>query len=173
MCNLKSFGKDCTSSRGDCQQKLCFLESHSYVMWLSNQPAAAALASMLMIHPMTLSILVLLPCLCDLTQLYKPGAVYHLGWREMTQDWITDASPGSGWACLCWPLPRHTVFWLHPSSTLEETDHGGWWHSPDIGPTTFVLSAKNQLKWNAFMTHCKDNAIYAWQTEAEASLTGR
>lgn len=65
---------------------------------LVNQPTAPALASVLMIHPMTFSpSLWYSPCLCDLTQLYKPRAVYHLGWGKWLNTGSRMRAQSSGW----------------------------------------------------------------------------
>lgn len=117
---------------------------------LACQDAAAALPSVFMIHPMILSISVLLPCLCDLTQLYKPRAVYHLGqgkWLSMDHGCMPSVLAETLLADCFSRQSGVAAFRLHPSFTLADTGHRGWQDSSNKGPATFVPSAKNKGRW--------------------------
>lgn len=116
-----------------------------------------------MSHPMILSIFVILPCLCDLTQLYKPRAVYHLGWGKWLNTGSQMHAQISGWAPMCWLLHNAVRHGSFPASSIFHPGRqrlGGWRDSPNKGLVAFVPSAKNKIKLkNSFMTHSKENAI--------------
>ena len=146
--------KDCTGSRRDCY--CCFMESQGCAMWFS-APANSSCFG-ICVHDTShdiLSILVIrsMPVWSDpavQTQICLPP-----GLGEVTQYRITDACP-EFWLrpySDCYSRQSGTAaFRPHPSSTLAETGRGGWRDSPNIGPATFVPSAKNKVRWNPFMT---------------------
>lgn len=123
---------------------------------LEPQPAAAALASAFMMHPIIPSpSLRCSPGLRDPAQLYQPRAIYHLGWGK----WLDTGS----WMHARWVLAetllwlflravRRAAVWPHPSSAFAETGCGSWWDSPNIGPATLVPPAENKVRWNPLMT---------------------
>lgn len=98
----------------------CISWSHRVVRCgLAHQAAAAAaLASVCMIHPMILSIFVILPCLCDPTQLYKPRAVYHLDWGKWLNTGSRMHAQISGWAPTCWLLHNAVRHGSFPASSI-------------------------------------------------------
>lgn len=143
---------------------------------LEPQPAAAALASMFTIYPMKPSpSLRHSPGLRHPTQLYKPRAVHHLGWRKwldtgsrMHVHWVLAET--SLW--LVSQCSHGTAVWPHPSSALAETGCGSWWDSPNIGPAALVPSVKNKVWWNPLMTAPRQRqSVCAWASlQTKASL---
>lgn len=134
----------------------CFMESQGCAIWFS-APANSTCFG-ICVHDTShdiLSILVILPMPVWSDPAVQTQSCLPPGLGEVTQYQITDACP-EFWLrpySNCYSMQSGTAaFRPHPSSTLAETGHGGWWDSPNIGPATFVLSAKNKVRWNPFMT---------------------
>lgn len=125
------------------------------VAWcrLACSAAAAALASVCTIYLMIVSIFVILPCLRDVIQLYKPRAVYHLGWGKwlkLDRGCMPGVLAGTVLAD-CFLMKSGSAFRLHPSSTLADRGWGAvgvesWQDLPNIGPATFVPSARKKIR---------------------------
>lgn len=83
---------------------------------------------------------------CDLTQLYKPRAIHHLGWGKWFTTGSRKRAQSSGWDQTHWLLHRQISGFIHlPPWQAEVVEVDGI--HPTLGLTTLVLSAENKIRF--------------------------